>query len=291
MKKNRRWVGTRQTTRAATDLLGGALGVHHVHVEAVERQFAEQVLGPILGLQEEQHGRPDALLDQLPDGEHFALLPPDKDEFLVDRRRACVFDAHGERHRVAEEARGEFAHRRPQRGTEQRALQARRGVAFAAFPTFPSFAGTGGGGSGRTFGQDFVDLAQKRRRRDPVVVVVVAFAFVVTALPLLSPAPARLQLEQLVCAMRGWGGVTHVILRLARLSPLLASGFWLLASGFWLLASRHPGLSRLVTCLVEDDDLDAGQVNGALAQQRDEAQGRGHQQVDGAQRVLPGRKE
>jgi len=190
------------------NLLGGAFRVHDVHVEPVEGQLSEQVLGAVLGLQKQQHRRPDAFLDQLPYRQHFAFLPTHENELLVDGGRAGVLDADGEGHGVAQKTRREFAHRGPYRGAEQGTLQAGRrggsstGAAFAAFATFTGAGPGAGAGGGRAFGQDLVDLEQKRRRGGPVVVVVVVVASALAVVPTLSlppPAPACLQLEQFIC--------------------------------------------------------------------------------------------
>jgi hypothetical protein len=105
-------------------LVGGPVGVHHVHVDPVQDQLGVQLLRALLALHKDEHRRLEAGLHQLPKRQQLPLFLPHEREPLLDGGGARVGEPHGHVQRVAEHRRDELSHLVAHGRRKERALPA-----------------------------------------------------------------------------------------------------------------------------------------------------------------------
>eukprot|EP00968_Pinguiococcus_pyrenoidosus_P007802 scaffold529_cov308-Pinguiococcus_pyrenoidosus.AAC.94 len=135
-------------------------GVHDPHTEAIVSELLEKALRAVLRLQEEEHGRAESRLDELPQRNDLAFLLPNEHQLLLYRVRAGTRLADLHVHRVAEDRFAEFPDLRADRRREQSPLR-----------------------RAPTRVKHLVDLRKKRSTRNSAAI----FPVVLVAITLISP--------------------------------------------------------------------------------------------------------
>jgi hypothetical protein len=81
--------------------------VHDIDVEVVVDELVEELHRALLRLDEDEHGRGEAFLDDASQCEQLALLASAEEQALRHGLRGCVLGAHHDLDRVAQYGGGE----------------------------------------------------------------------------------------------------------------------------------------------------------------------------------------
>ena len=106
--------------RLETCLQLGALGRYYVYINSIVDHFVVEFLGPVLRLDEHEHGRSDALDDQIAELHQLAAFAADKDQLLFDHVGGRVLLAHRDGDDVVQVQLAPFLDVVRERGAEKR---------------------------------------------------------------------------------------------------------------------------------------------------------------------------